>query len=235
MPNAYEADDSRITEADSGKRSDTIALAVHTSEGDSTAVDLGEYCQDTANEASYNLIIDKNGDSCRSNDDDYAPWAAGPTGNDKCWHVCVTGYADWARADWLARLDQLDVLGDAIAATADHYGIPIARIDGDQLAAGERGLVGHADISAAWAESDHYDPGPDFPWDYVLDRARGGHDDDMQEDDDMTDKERAQLAEIWDQLRGPDGAGWQQLGQTDDGDNRTLVDAVAAIIEHLEL
>lgn len=37
------------------------------------------------------------------------------------------------------------------------------------------------------------------------------------------------LKEIWEQLRGADGKGWAQLGQNAQGQNLTLVDAVAAL------
>lgn len=49
----------------------------------------------------------------------------------------------------------------------------------------------------------------------------------------LTDAEQQEMLtkvrEIWDQLRGPDGNGWPQLGQTSDGQSLTLVDAIAAI------
>jgi hypothetical protein len=55
----------------------------------------------------------------------------------------------------------------------------------------------------------------------------------------LTDDEQAELLtkvrEIWDQLRGPNGAGWPQLGQNSQGQNLTPVDAIAAIktdVEH---
>lgn len=37
------------------------------------------------------------------------------------------------------------------------------------------------------------------------------------------------LQEVWRQLRGPQGQGWPQLGQNQNGQNLTLVDAVAAL------
>lgn len=37
------------------------------------------------------------------------------------------------------------------------------------------------------------------------------------------------IQEIWKQLRGPSGEGWEQLGQNSKGQNLTLVDAVAAL------
>lgn len=49
----------------------------------------------------------------------------------------------------------------------------------------------------------------------------------------LNDHEQRELLtktrEVWDQLRGPGGNGWPQLGQTKDGDNLTLVDAIAAV------
>lgn len=45
------------------------------------------------------------------------------------------------------------------------------------------------------------------------------------------------IQEIWRQLRGPGGQGWEQLGQNAKGQNLTLVDAVAALradVAHLQ-
>lgn len=41
------------------------------------------------------------------------------------------------------------------------------------------------------------------------------------------------LQDVWTQLRGPGGKGWAQLGQNDKGQNLTLVDAVAYVIQLL--
>ena len=41
------------------------------------------------------------------------------------------------------------------------------------------------------------------------------------------------IQEIWRQLRGPGGKGWEQLGQNERGQNLTLVDAVAAVRQQL--
>ncbi|MFF0608516.1 glycoside hydrolase family 25 protein [Nocardia tengchongensis] len=49
----------------------------------------------------------------------------------------------------------------------------------------------------------------------------------------LTDAQQADLyekvQEIWGQLRGPDGLGWPQLGQNTQGQNMTLVDALAKL------
>ncbi|WP_280394389.1 hypothetical protein [Nocardia brasiliensis] len=40
--------------------------------------------------------------------------------------------------------------------------------------------------------------------------------------------------DIWTQLRGPDGQGWAQLGKNEKGQNRTPVDALAAVEQALQ-
>ncbi|WP_225725445.1 MULTISPECIES: glycoside hydrolase family 25 protein [unclassified Nocardia] len=49
----------------------------------------------------------------------------------------------------------------------------------------------------------------------------------------LTDAQQVDLLqkvqEIWEQLRGPDGQGWPQLGKNAQGQNVTLVDAVASL------
>jgi len=51
----------------------------------------------------------------------------------------------------------------------------------------------------------------------------------------LTDDEQTELLEktreIWDQLRGPGGAGWPELGARADGNgDRTPVDAIAHLV-----
>ncbi len=54
----------------------------------------------------------------------------------------------------------------------------------------------------------------------------------------LTNDEQAELLskvrDIWDQLRGPNGTGWPQLGQNSLGENLTPVDAIAAIKNDVE-
>ncbi|PIJ36725.1 hypothetical protein BMW24_003395 [Mycobacterium heckeshornense] len=54
----------------------------------------------------------------------------------------------------------------------------------------------------------------------------------------LTDAEQQELLqktrEIWDQLRGPGGQGWPQLGQNAAGQNLTPVDALAAVKDVIE-
>ncbi|WP_446924560.1 hypothetical protein, partial [Klebsiella pneumoniae] len=42
------------------------------------------------------------------------------------------------------------------------------------LKAGKRGVCGHVDVTDAWHQSDHDDPGPWFPWDKFMAVVNGG-------------------------------------------------------------
>jgi N-acetyl-anhydromuramyl-L-alanine amidase AmpD len=64
----------------------------------------------------------------------------------------------WHAGPMLARAAGL------VAAVAERWGIPLERPGVLALRGGARGIIGHADASAAWHRSDHWDPGPSFPW-----------------------------------------------------------------------
>jgi hypothetical protein len=42
--------------------------------------------------------------------------------------------------------------------------LPIVHLSVADLLAGKTGTTGHAEVTDAWHQSDHTDPGPDFPW-----------------------------------------------------------------------
>lgn len=49
------------------------------------------------------------------------------------------------------------------------------------------------------------------------------------DEEEMTEADRRMLREVWEQLRGPNGKGWPQLGKNSKGENLSLVDSVAAL------
>lgn len=44
------------------------------------------------------------------------------------------------------------------------HDIPLKKIGPADLLSGARGICGHVDVSQAWHQSTHTDPGPNFPW-----------------------------------------------------------------------
>lgn len=82
----------------------------------------------------------------------------------------LAGYGRQSRADWLddysARL--LDRAANATAQYCVKFDIPPVLLTDEQLRAGDRGIVGHAWVSRVYRESDHTDPGVNFPWDIFM-------------------------------------------------------------------
>lgn len=75
----------------------------------------------------------------------------------------------WDDAYSLAVLWRAAELVDDICA---RRGIPVRRLRAAGLRRGRRGITGHADVSEAFGRSDHWDPGPHFPWPLFLDLVR---------------------------------------------------------------
>lgn len=53
------------------------------------------------------------------------------------------------------------------------FGIPMVKLSVADLLAGRHGICGHIDVSNAWHQSTHSDPGNGFPWDKFI-QAVGG-------------------------------------------------------------
>lgn len=56
----------------------------------------------------------------------------------------------------------------------DKYNVPKRKLSAADLKAGKRGVCGHVDVTDAWHQSDHDDPGPWFPWDRFMAVVNGG-------------------------------------------------------------
>lgn len=209
-------------------------LVVHTFEGPDISVSrMMDYQSGRLphqRTGSYHGVIGAAGDSGRENDNDIIPWAAGWTGNRIGLHVSLAGRAAFTRDQWLARDDQLHTLADWLAHESRENGIPLEPCPIAGIRGNGRGVASHADISRAFPhETNHTDPGPNFPWDHVLGLARELRDPATTDDggDTMNAHQAHQLDDIKGQLTGSPAPGefpgWPQLG------DRTLVDALALV------
>lgn len=221
-----------------------IGVCIHTTENPigAPAEGVAGY-QINTESGSYHVLVDNttndNINSLRENTDDWETWSAGPKGNQIALHVSFVAYSASTRGQWLAADRMLNEGADVVAYWCKRYGFPVAKINGNDLRAGKRGLFGHGDVSAAWREVDHTDPGPNFPWDVFLrkvnDRINPKHKEN-EVDKAQADRIERKLDDIITQLAGMperDGKqlwrGWPQLGQ------RTPVDAIAGIGAYLGL
>jgi hypothetical protein len=169
------ADVTILSPNDSGPRNPGTCqlMVIHTNEGPATGSVAGllQYLANPAVQASYTIVVGGDGTVGRSNDDNYIPWAAGSPANERGLHLCCLGYAADTRADWLARPKQLDAAARVLRDWHDRYGIPLVKLSGAQMRAGQRGVGGHADTVDAWHATDHHDPGAGFPYDVLIGKA----------------------------------------------------------------
>ncbi|HEU5157544.1 MAG TPA: peptidoglycan recognition family protein [Streptosporangiaceae bacterium] len=83
--------------------------------------------------------------------------------------------ARWRDANHAAMLRRAAAL---IRSRAKAWGIPLVKLSAADVRAGKKGICGHNDVSAAFHQTDHTDPGAGFPWAHFMDLVKG---DDMPE------------------------------------------------------
>jgi hypothetical protein len=120
--------------------------------------------------AHYNIDADSIVQSVRDMD---VAWHA-PGANHNGIGLEHAGYARQSRAEWLDDygLRMLRLSARLTAELCAKYEIPVRRVTYDGLRAGVRGITGHHDVSLAFVRSSHWDPGPDFPWDFYLEMVK---------------------------------------------------------------
>lgn len=95
-------------------------------------------------------------------------WHAPPNQGSIGIEIC--GQARYSRATWLSA-DVWPAVLRAAQRTAElcaRFGVPMVRLSSTDLLNGRHGICGHVDVSQAWHQSDHSDPGPNFPWDAFM-------------------------------------------------------------------
>lgn len=71
------------------------------------------------------------------------------------------GKGHWQQANHIAMMQRA---ADLTAAKCIQYNIPIVKLSPTDLLNSKRGICGHVDVTNAFHQSTHTDPGPYFPW-----------------------------------------------------------------------
>ncbi len=155
-------------------------IVIHTSEpgpyapgrNPGTAAGLGKYLSNSSVQASYHIEVDPNGDVCRSLSNSDRAWAAGDIGNNEGYHICAVGWSAWSRSEWLAMPKMLDSMAVEVANWCRIEGIPANYVPAKDLPNNVWGITTHHQTALAWRQTDHTDPGPNFPMDVFIDKVR---------------------------------------------------------------
>ena len=148
-------------------------IAVHTYEcpresGEKALRNRADY-QQRSGTGSYTVLVSADGKSLRANDDNYTPCASLPTGDRLGFHLSFLAYAADSRETWLKYEAQLREAARICADWCRLYGHEPRHLSVGEVASRKvKGFCTHGDISAAFRESDHTDPGKGFPMDVFL-------------------------------------------------------------------
>ena len=84
--------------------------------------------------------------------------------------VELAGFARQTAAGWADAYSRAMLRRAArlVADICERHGIPIVWLESDDLRDERAGITGHAQVSAAFGLSDHWDPGPAFPIEQFL-------------------------------------------------------------------
>lgn len=138
-----------------------------------TAESVAQYFQRITSPASAHYCVDSDSVVGCVHEEDTA-YHAPP--NQHSIGIEHAGYASQTREQWLDDYGQrmLAVSAALVGDICRRHNVPIQFVNAPDLLAGKRGITTHAQVSAAWHQTSHTDPGNFFPMDYYIDLVRGG-------------------------------------------------------------
>ncbi|AZP38765.1 N-acetylmuramoyl-L-alanine amidase [Acidipropionibacterium acidipropionici] len=148
------------------------------------AVSTARYFQSASSGGSAHYVVDI-GETVQCLGENVIAWHAPPNAHSLGIEICADGGSAtsfsnpkvrYTRAQWLSPQVWPAVLRAAALTRkmCSKYGIPVVKLSASDLKAGKKGICGHVDVSNAFHQSDHDDPGPDFPWAEFMAAVKGG-------------------------------------------------------------
>ena len=145
-------------------------LGVHTAEGATDEMSLGNFFDNNAGGSSHGGIGQDGGFAQYVSHWDTA-WTNPPL-NEESDTIELCGFAKWTRAEWLRRPEMLETFAHWLAWRSEVRDIPLTLLSVDELEGGKPGIVMHRTVNGVYHMSSHWDPGYNLPWDIVLPHAR---------------------------------------------------------------
>jgi N-acetyl-anhydromuramyl-L-alanine amidase AmpD len=159
-----------------GPRASVDLVVIHSAEiGESLggAEALARVCAVNPRVASWHYAVDADSITQSVHEKDIAFHAPGANHNGI--GIELAGRAKQSAADWQDpfSLHMVDRAAELIAGICDRWDIPVTFVPGETLRlGGARGITTHREVSLAFKKSDHWDPGPNFPMAWLLERVR---------------------------------------------------------------
>ena len=123
------------------------------------------YFRTQAAGGSAHYVHDAGGNEEHCVPEDVIAWHAPPNQHSIGDEICSE--PSYTRDQWLSNAVWPAVRASALRCreVCDRYGLPKVKIGAADLLAGAHGVCGHVDVSNAWHQTTHWDPGANFPWD----------------------------------------------------------------------
>lgn len=150
------------------RRLTTRAIVLHCTdgcEGTNAAEDCAHmFAGKLANQRSCHYAVDADS-IVRSVPDLQVAWHCAHAGNAIGVGVEICGRASQTRAQWLDETSYrtLCLAARLVADLCTAFALPPRFVDAAGLRVGEPGITTHAEVSKAWQQTHHTDPGPGFP------------------------------------------------------------------------
>lgn len=155
-----------------------VRIVVHCTVGaDATnAMSTVNYFKSSAAGGSAHAVIDQD-ETLVCAYDNVICWHAPPNshslGVEMCCSLSDKGQGHWDDLDHVAMMKRT---AKWTAEKCVKHNIPPRKLTVAQVRAGEKGVCGHVDVSDAFGQSSHWDPGPYFPWTLFMTYVKGYYD-----------------------------------------------------------
>lgn len=149
---------------------DQIRLIVlHSTEGPTAKSAANTFFSEHASASAH--VIVGNDANYRCVEDLRMAWAA-EEANAVGLHVEIAGFAKWTRDEWIQNA-ALENAASIVGEWSAKYDIPLDYIEGSSLRETSiKGVTTHAAVVREFKIGNHWDPGPQFPIDFVLEQAK---------------------------------------------------------------
>ena len=151
-------------------------IVIHSAEiGESLvgAEALMRVCAVNERRASWHYAVDADSITQSVREQDVA-WHA-PGANRNGIGIELSGRAKQTKEEWqdAFSLHMLELCAELVADICRRHKIPVTFVPREVLKLpGARGITTHAEVSKAFGKSSHWDPGPNFPMAWLLERVR---------------------------------------------------------------
>lgn len=163
-------------------------IVIHNTSNDAPAVNEASYAKRRTDSVSSHYYVDDERIIQSLNTDYRAFHVGSSTGNSGGISYEITGTNGKSRSWWLSNV-RWDLLAAQIRKDCAAHGIVPRLLSIQEIKDGKTGIMTHDQARRAWGGTDHTDPGPNFPMDYLLAQVKGG----AEEEDDMSWDEEISL------------------------------------------